>query len=260
MVPSSSSSISSSLYSSPFLPVVGQGFRFRDGPPFVGHVAPGQLHHLFLDAFEVLRADLAPAEVDVVVEAVFDGRADAELDAGIEGFEGLGHQVGRRVPVGGFALGVVPGVDPDVCVLLDGTAQVAHLPVDADGQGGAGQSRRDALGHLAAGDAPGVFTGGSVGKRESDGVGHVRGGLAVGDDAQKNAPSCRRRGVLSPPHAAQRGCVVVSVVRFMVVVGGRQRMTRRVHGRVSSGCTPSPAIYTRPEGETAKKRGIPGFA
>ena len=67
--------------------------------------------------------------IDVVVEAVFDGRADAELDARVERFEGLGQQVRRGVPEGVLALFVVPFVEFDRSVLFDRARHVHRRAV-----------------------------------------------------------------------------------------------------------------------------------
>ena len=117
----------------------------------------GQLQHLLLDFGEVFAADAAAfAQVDVVVEAVFDGRADGQLHAGVQRFERLGHEVGRGVPVGGFAGVVVPGQDVDGGVVGQGAVQVAHFAVDADGEGVAGEAFGDAGGEVVARGAVGA--------------------------------------------------------------------------------------------------------
>ena len=73
--------------------------------------------------------------IDVVVEAVFDGRADTELDARIERLEGFGQQVGRGVPEGVLALFVLPFVEFDRGVLLDRAHHVHGCAVYRGRQG-----------------------------------------------------------------------------------------------------------------------------
>ncbi len=63
--------------------------------------------HLLLDSGEVLRHQ-GPRQVEVVVEAVLDGRADAELGLREEHLHRLRHHVGGRVPHG-IESGLVAG-------------------------------------------------------------------------------------------------------------------------------------------------------
>ena len=88
----------------------------------------GQLHHLVFDRRQVGLGD-GRRGIDVVVEAVFDGRADAELDARVERFESLGQQVRRGVPEGVLALFVVPFVEFDRSVLFDRARHVHRRAV-----------------------------------------------------------------------------------------------------------------------------------
>jgi hypothetical protein len=52
-----------------------------------------KLHHLLLDFREVFRCDLVFSRVDVIIEAVFDCRADTELHAWIKLLKGFGEKV-----------------------------------------------------------------------------------------------------------------------------------------------------------------------
>ena len=88
----------------------------------------GQLHHLGFDFRKVGFGD-RHGRVDVVVEAVLDGRADAELDAGVERFERFGQQVRRGVPEGVLALFVLPLVELDGGIFVDGARQVDRRAV-----------------------------------------------------------------------------------------------------------------------------------
>jgi hypothetical protein len=58
--------------------------------------AGGDFAHLFLDALQVFLTD-GFGEIEIVVEAVFDGGTDAEFRVGIEFQHGLRQQVRRRV-------------------------------------------------------------------------------------------------------------------------------------------------------------------
>jgi hypothetical protein len=65
-----------------------------------GKVGSLLLLHLRLDLLEVGRRERA-GQVEVVVEAVLDGRTDAELRRGEQFQNGRGHHVGGRMPHGG---------------------------------------------------------------------------------------------------------------------------------------------------------------
>ena len=131
-----------------FLGEVVQCFGF-------GHLAAhefdflgGQLLHFGFDFRKVIRRDAIIHEIDVVVEAVFDMGADAELDTGIKAFNGGGHQVGGAVPEHALAILVVPGQQLHFSVLIDGTAELHNLVVDIGCQHVACQSFADAAGNL----------------------------------------------------------------------------------------------------------------
>ena len=53
----------------------------------------GQFQHLVLDGLQFRLGELVSAEIDIIIEAVFDCRADSELDARIKGLESLGHKM-----------------------------------------------------------------------------------------------------------------------------------------------------------------------
>jgi hypothetical protein len=92
-----------------------------------------ELRHLGLDAGQVGFGD-GDGGIHVVVESVFDGGADTEADARIEGLERLGQQMRRRVPESVFALGIVPFEEFDSRILLDGTLEIDDLSVYRCGQ------------------------------------------------------------------------------------------------------------------------------
>ena len=88
----------------------------------------GELLHLLFDSREIGFGD-GRRGIDVVVESVLDGGADAELDARVEVLEGLGQQVRRRVPEGVLALVVVPLVEFDRSVGFDRARHVYRRAV-----------------------------------------------------------------------------------------------------------------------------------
>ena len=75
------------------------GLRVGVADLAAGEVLPGadDLLHLLLEGREVLGGE-GPLGVEVVVEAVLDRRADAELGAGEQLLHGLGQHVRGRVP------------------------------------------------------------------------------------------------------------------------------------------------------------------
>ena len=142
----------------------------------LGHVAThdglllaGQLHHLLLDLGEVGLLDvLAIGRHDVVVEAVLDGRTDAELDAGIELLQRLGEQVGRRVPEGVLALVGIPLVEIDGGISGDGTCHVPHLVAQLGHEHILCKTRADRLSHLEGRYAILILPDRLVGKSQFD--------------------------------------------------------------------------------------------
>ena len=110
------------------------------------------LLHLRLDLGEVLGGE-GGGQIEIVVEAVFDGRADGELGAGIQPAHRLGQNVGGGVPIGALAFGIVKGEDLQRAVLLERRAQVHHFAVHPGGAGGVIQPHADGARHLGRRDA-----------------------------------------------------------------------------------------------------------
>ena len=127
--------------------------RLGDVHPDEAFSAAGQLDHLVFNFLEVGLHELPVAQVHVVVEAVFDGRADAELDAGIQRFERFGHQVARGVPESGLCLAVFPFVKFQGCVLKDGAVEIVNLVVYRCTQYIVREPGADAHRNLIGGDA-----------------------------------------------------------------------------------------------------------
>ena len=61
------------------------GCRLGDIDTGEGLLGPGEVEHFLLNLGQVGISDLMTGKVHVIIEAVLDGGADAELDAGIEG-------------------------------------------------------------------------------------------------------------------------------------------------------------------------------
>ena len=116
-----------------------------------GQVFLDDLLHLRLNGRQVLGGE-GLLHVEVVVEPVFNGRANGKLGAGVQPHHCLGHDVGGGVPVGVLALRRIEGEDFQGAVLFQGRAQVANLPVHFGGAGGFVQPHANGLGHIRRGD------------------------------------------------------------------------------------------------------------
>jgi hypothetical protein len=110
--------------------VAHEGLRLGDDLPHPG-----------LDALEVLRGERrSPGQLEVVVEAVLDRRADAEGGAREQVEHGLGEDVGRGVTDRVEAPVRVRGDDGDLVAVGQLVAEVALLAVDHRDHGRLGQA------------------------------------------------------------------------------------------------------------------------
>ena len=143
------------------------------------------LAHLRLDLLEVAFVDRdAGRELEVVVEALGDRRADRDLRARIELEHGLGQHVRDVVAqqLQRVAVARLGGDDLDRLAVDERDVEVDDPPVvvgrpvpllrlvaveDADGQRGPGEARADVGGEIGSGGAVGKFTDGAVGKGDA---------------------------------------------------------------------------------------------
>lgn len=102
----------------------------------------GQLHHLGFDFRKVGFGD-RHGRVDIVVEAVLDGRADAELHTGVHIGEGGGQKMGRGMAHELEALVALGGDDGHGIAVGDDGVQVDGGVVDDAGQRRRGRPRAD---------------------------------------------------------------------------------------------------------------------
>ena len=151
--------------------------------------------HARLDRLEVVGREGA-ADLEVVVEAVFDGGADAELRHREEVLDRLGHDVGRRVTQDVQRLGALVGDDLDGVAVGDDGVHVDELAADLAGDGRLRQTRADRLGHAENGGSLGNRLGAAVGKVHGD-VWH--GGLAP--RRCETAPLLKRGGGVQDSNA-----------------------------------------------------------
>ncbi len=130
------------------------------------------LVHALLDRREVLGRERA-ADLEVVVEAVLDRRADAELGHREEVLDRLGHDVCRRVAQDVERLGALVGDDLDGVAVRDDLERVDHLAVDLAGDGGLREARPDRSGDVGDARALGHLLLAAVGQLHHD-LGHLR--------------------------------------------------------------------------------------
>ena len=113
-----------------------------------GFLAACQFQHFFLDTRKIFGCQLMFARVDVIIEAVFNGRTDTEFHAGVQFLKRLGQQVRRRVPESMLALGVVPFEKLQRGIALDGACEIPFLAVHRCGKDILGKARRYAAGNI----------------------------------------------------------------------------------------------------------------
>ena len=108
--------------------------------------------------------------IDVVIEAVFERRAEGELRAGEETHDGAGHDVGGAVAQDFQRLGVFRGEDGEGHFRVAGrqfAVEIDDGAVHLGGDGVLGQALADGFGHVARPGAGGDFAARAVGEFES---------------------------------------------------------------------------------------------
>lgn len=104
------------------------------GDHAAGELLPAldDLLHPLLDGLEVIGVE-GLLDVEVVVEAVLDRRADAELGLGVELLHGLRHDVRGGVAQDVQAVLAADRDRLDLVAVLDGVREVLELAADAGG-------------------------------------------------------------------------------------------------------------------------------
>jgi hypothetical protein len=125
------------------------------------------LPHFLFDFLEVFGREGRGA-VEIVVEAVIDGRSDAQLGIGIELQHGRGQKVGGGMAIDHQRFGILGGEDLKGGVLFDGTGQVVKLAVDLGDDGGVGEARADGFGDIDGAVARGDRLLAAVGQSDLD--------------------------------------------------------------------------------------------
>ena len=148
------------------LQALEDGVLVADEGLVLGH----DLAHGGLDALEVVVAEVDTAgELEVVVEAVLDDRADGVVGAGPQPEHGLGQHVGGRVAQHGPSGVGIGGDDRDQGAVGELGAQVDLDPVEGGGHGRLGQAGPDGLSQLQGGRTLFELLGRAIGKSNSDG-------------------------------------------------------------------------------------------
>ena len=146
---------------------LGAGLVLGDDAAREALVGLDDVLHALLEGAEVLRGERT-LHVEVVVEAVPDGRTDAQLGLGEQLLHRLREHVGGRVPEDGTS---VLGVDRhcgDLVTVREDVGQVLELALDA---GHHDRSVGEQVGGRGAvGDRP--LFGAAVGREDGD-LGHV---------------------------------------------------------------------------------------
>ena len=130
----------------------------------LGDLAP----HLLLDGAEVALRDRL-GKLEVVVEAVGDGRSDRDLHPGVQPHDGLREQVRRRVPEHReriLVLRVARRQDLDPLAVLEREAQIAYRAVRADEHGLLRELRADRARRVEARGTVGQLELGRVGQHD----------------------------------------------------------------------------------------------
>ena len=117
-------------------------------------VAADDFAHPGLDLFEIVGRERRVAR-EIVIETVFDRRADGHLRAGVEALHGLRHDVRRVVPDQFQRFVGLAGYDLDGGVAIDRPGEIADFSVDPDGdrrlrQAGSDIGREFRSGHRMA--------------------------------------------------------------------------------------------------------------
>src|ERR1017187_5684545 len=123
--------------------------------------------HLGLDFLEVPGRE-RPARVEVVIEAVFDGRADADLDAREEALDGVRAEVRRGMAVELQRGGVLRRDDLERAGLPERAGKVEDLAGQLHGQSVLGEPGTDGLGDRAASRAGRHLLDRAVRQRQTD--------------------------------------------------------------------------------------------
>ena len=137
--------------------------------PFEGVVGLDDPFHALLDGRDLIRGE-GLGHVEVVVEAVVDGGAEADAGAGHEFAHRSGQNVSRGVAQHAERFGVAVGQEADRRAVGEGPAEVEDFTVDDRGKGRAGETRADRCGQVRGAGSRGQRKGAAVGQGYLDGI------------------------------------------------------------------------------------------
>jgi hypothetical protein len=138
-----------------------------------GELLGDHLAHRRLEGGEVVGRERR-RDLEVVVEPVLDGRAEADPGVGPDAAHGRGQDVGGRVPEHLEAAGVLAREHDEVATAAQGRHEVLHHAVDRHGHRVARQAGADGLDHGPRQRALGHLAGVAVGQRQDQGGAHGR--------------------------------------------------------------------------------------
>ena len=130
-------------------------------------VLVGQLGHLLFDGSQIFGREGTLVR-EVVVETVFDHRADGDLRIGKQLLDGIGQQVSGRVADHLQTVGILGGDDGQRRILLDHKAGVHDLAVDLAGKCRLGQAGADRSSDFSDRNRARIFALGAIGERDVD--------------------------------------------------------------------------------------------
>ena len=166
------------------------GFVTRQHAAHHGLILGSEFRHALFDGGQVLGRERTLV-AEVVVEAVFDHRADGDLRIREQLLDGVGQQVGGGVADDFQPLGVFGCEDGEPAVTGDGKARVDHLVVHLARDGGLGQSRSDRGGNIGDGDGPRKLALRTVGERD------LNHGVILGNRAFEKQKSAEQGSALA---------------------------------------------------------------
>ena len=188
----------------------GLEMRDRFGPvpdlAFDGQVLIDDFRHPLFDGLEIIRRERLVAG-KVVVEAVFDGRADGHLGAGKQFLDRLGQHMGGIVAQQLQRILVPGGDDGEIAVTRNFPVEVPHFAVDPRGQRRLGEAGADVGGHRGAGHRRPVVPDAAVGQRQL----HVRACFCSVRHRSVPSPSLKDIAPKNPPCDCEEGCESVHI-------------------------------------------------
>ena len=141
-------------------------------PALEGMIGAGDFVHALLDGLQLLGRE-GLRDLEIVVEAVVDGRSEADSGTRHQLADGGGENMRGRVAQDAERLRIALGEQPDPGPVAERAGEVHHFAVRHGGEGGAGESRPDPGGQIGGRGSGGKGDGAPVGQSDRDGVVHA---------------------------------------------------------------------------------------